>query len=296
MPEPATDKAPAGAPLDKAADRLRDSAKWLVAAFGAVAAVVFAGLTVADLGAVTGHRLTIALIGATVAIAGIIAALSMAMRLAGASTTSLDDLTRTPRWWEPSLKETQLELAKDPTLRTWDGKVADFVEDYRTVYDEYIQRAGAFAKDPHPQPDQSRLRKAFFHLEVMSAITERLLGTTGFLRLQRSFLRARIVVALLMTMAAAGAVAFGWATSGVPADVPNLPRQPIAGTLRPDESAVNELNRQVGTDCEFAIGEDIRIIALSADTEAETMDIVTVPEDGCAPATASVPLAQVTED
>src|SRR5262245_48577029 len=100
---------PAGSdnPLDKAADRLRDSAKWLLAAFGAVAVVIFAGLTVADLGELDGdtpgYRLAIAIAGSTAAIVGIVAALSRAMQLAGASTTSLEDLTRAQA--EPELVE-----------------------------------------------------------------------------------------------------------------------------------------------------------------------------------------------
>lgn len=80
--------------------RLRNSARWLLASFGAVAVVIFAGLTVADFGELNGDtpgfRLTIAIAGAAAAIGGIVAALERAMRLAGASMTSLEDLTRTP--------------------------------------------------------------------------------------------------------------------------------------------------------------------------------------------------------
>lgn len=298
MAEPAAAASAEGEVLDRAADRLRDSAKWLVAAFGAVAAIIFAGLTVADLGALDGdtpgYRLAIALVGATAAIGGIVAALGVAMRLAGASTTSLDDLTRSPRWWDSALRDTQAELRHDPSLAVWSGELTKFRADYKQAFREYVAQARAYADDPGGAPDPAELKKAFFRLDVMAALTQRLLGTMGFLRLQRSFVRARVVIAVFMVVAAAGAVAFGWATSSVPAEPPTLPSRPVAGTLQPDEDTLDELNRQVDGECAFAIGDDIPVIALAEDTDSRTLMVVTLPAAGCAPATAMVPVAHVT--
>ena len=300
-PAPADQKPAAGNPLDKAADRLRDSAKWLVAAFGAVAAVIFAGLTVADLGALSGdtpgYRLALALTGAGAAIVGIVAALSQAMRLAGASTTSLDDLTRETKWYERSLKETREELKSDPSLTTWDGDIGAFIEDYNAAYDNYVQRAEAYAGATGKKaPDQSRLKRAVYRLRVMSAIARRLLSTTSFLRLQRSFIRTRRSIAAFMVLSAIGAVAFGWATSSVPEDS-DLDDRPVLGTLRPDDGVVKELNRQLASTagCAATVGTASPVIVLDRDEEDSTFRIVTVPAVGCPPALATVPESQVTQ-
>lgn len=302
MADPTPEKKPsAGDPLDKAADRLRDSAKWLVAAFGAVAAVIFAGLTVADLGQLSGdtpgYRLTLALVGGGAAIVGIVAALSQAMRLAGASTTSLDDLTRRTGWYEYSLNETRDELKRDPALTTWDGDIGAFIRDYNAAYDEYVQRADAYALDTRKKaPDQSRLKKAFYRLQVMSGIARRLLSTTSFLRLQRSFGRARRSIAALMMLSAIGAVAFGWATSSVPEDS-DLDNRPVIGTLQPDEAVVRELNRQLASTpgCAATAGTASPVIVLDRDEDKRTLEIVTVPAAACPPALATVPEGQVTQ-
>lgn len=298
----AKDKAePEGNPLDEAADRLRESAKWLVAAFGAVAAVIFAGLTVADLGGLDGetpgYRLQIALGGAGAAIIGIVGALAQAMRLAGASTTSLEDLTRKPKVWELSLKETQDELTSDAALTTWGGDVNALIDDYRAAYDEYVQRAEAYAGDIRKkQPDQSRLNQAFYRLRVMSGIVHRLLSTASFLRLQRSFARARRAIAFLIMVSAAGAVAFGWATTSLPDEPPEISTRLIAATLRPDEDVVKDLNRQMSSKaCHVEVGEAVRVVVLG-DSEEKALRIATIPATNCQPATASVPDAQVTKE
>jgi hypothetical protein len=290
--------APAGNPLDKAADRLRDSAKWLLASFGAVAVVVFAGLSAADLGQLDGdtpgYRLAAAVVGAAASILGVVAALVRAMRLAGASTTSLEDLTRTDG--EPELVAARAEAATDPALATWDGDLAAFLADYRTAYDEYVLRAEAYASSTARRPDTSPLRKARFQLDLMGTITTRILRTVSFLRLQRAFANARKAIAGWIVLTAAGAVAFGWATSDLPDPPPALEDRPVAGVLQPDEKTVAELNRQLPDACHVEVGEEITVVVLaSGETDgAEELAVVSVPDGGCGPARATVPATEVT--
>jgi hypothetical protein len=299
MAEEEEKPATAGNPLDKAADRLRDSAKWLLASFGAVAVVIFAGLTVADLGELSGdtpgYRLTIAIAGAAAAIVGIVAALAQAMRLAGASTTSLEDLTRTDG--EPELVAAREEAASDPALMTWEGDYADFLDDYKTAYDEYVLRAEAYASAAAKRPDTSSLHKARVHLQLMATITTRILRTVSFLRLQRAFANARRAIAGWIVLTAAGAVAFGWATSGLSDKPPDLEDRPLAGTLQPGEATVKELNRQLPDVCHVEVGDELPVIVLAAaDDEADELEVVSVPDDDCALARATVPASEVTED
>jgi hypothetical protein len=86
--------------LAAAADRLRSSAKWLIASFGAVAAVVVAGISLSDLGGLSGdtpgYRLAWAVGGAFAAIVGVLGALARAIALAAASAMTIDDLKNPP--------------------------------------------------------------------------------------------------------------------------------------------------------------------------------------------------------
>src|SRR4051812_46896367 len=101
-----TDSAPAktepGDPhLAGAATRLRDAAKWLVVSAGAVAAVIFAGISLTGLGNLSSdspnHRLVLAILGAAAAVAGSLTALVTSMSLAAASTVTAHDLTQPNR-------------------------------------------------------------------------------------------------------------------------------------------------------------------------------------------------------
>jgi hypothetical protein len=294
--------------LAKGADRMRDAAKWMVASFGAVATVVFAGLTVADIGDLepdTPHfRLWIALAGGLAAVIGVVAALSRAMYLAGASTTSLEDLTREPKWREPALRKTKQEIVKDPALEPWapapgdeDKRIEDFLAAYKKAYSEYLQWSKAYADDPSPRPDAAMLGKAAHHLKVMQGVAGRLLQTVGHLRLKASFMRSRFVIAGWLLLAAIGAMAFGWAANRPADDELNLAERPVTGAMAPDEHTTADLERQLSDQCVAALADPIPVVVLAHDDEGdeETLDVVTVPGDDCPPARLTVPAADVTQ-
>ena len=298
MAEPEKKQAPAGEPLDKAADRLRDSAKWLVASFGAVAVVIFAGLTVADLGELSGdtpgYRLAIAIAGAAASIVGIVGALARTIRLAGASTTSLEDLRRTDG--DAALISAKSAAASDPALMTWQGDFGAFLDDYDTAYDEYVQRVEAYSTAYTRRPDRSLVDKATVRLQLMGGISARILRTVSFLRLQQAFTDARRAIVGWIIVTAVGAVAFGWATSGVPDEPTTLSDRPLTGVLQPGDATIKELNRQLPKACQVALGDSVGVIVLAADQEAEELEVVSVPDEACPPVRAQVPAAEVTSD
>lgn len=292
--------------LAGAADRLRDAAKWMVVSFGAAAAVVFAGLTVADLGdldfSTPNYRFTIALIGGAVAIVGVVAAMATAMRLAGASTTSLHDLARAPRRWELALKRTRQEIADDPALQAWDtdgssdltARMKAFLSDYADAYGEFYAEVEKYAGDTNPAPDTRSLKKAARRLDYLSATSNRLLRTVGFLRLQASFTYARFVIAGWLLFATAGAIGFGWAVSDPADDGPTLATRPVLGQLAPSVATVADINRQLPAECEVDGDDEVAVIAV-AEADDDMVDAVTVPADeDCPPTAITVPSAHIT--
>ena len=202
--------------LVEAAERLRASARWLVASFGAIAAVAFAGVSFSSLGSLTfataNYRLTVALAGVAVGIGGILCALAMAMRLSSASTTTITDLSQPDG--DVALGRALRVTSDDPALSLWNGDVERFLNEYRDTYRQFLDQALAFAKDPHPQPDRSDLDKADFQLRVLTNVLTRTLELVSFLRLQYAFERSIRPIVLALLAASAGAAAFAWATSG----------------------------------------------------------------------------------
>jgi hypothetical protein len=216
-----TDSPPGGSQtsLSDAADRLRASARWLVASFGAIAAVAFAGVSFSSLGSLTfstpNYRLTIALAGVAVAITGIAFALAKAMRLSSASTTTITDLQHRPDGADAALERALGEAKDDPAVSLWDGDLQRFLRDYDDAYRRFLDEAVAFADDPHPEPDRSDLDKADFRLRVLTNVLSRTLETVSFLRLQYAFERSARPIVLALVAASGGAAAFAWATTGV---------------------------------------------------------------------------------
>lgn len=114
-------------------------------------------------------------------------------------------------------------------------------------------RTESYATAATKRPETSSLSKARVHLQLMSTITTRILRTVSFLRLRRAFANAHKAIAAWIVVTATGAAAFGWATSGVPDEPPELEDRPLAGMLQPGEDTVNELNRQLPDDCHVEV-------------------------------------------
>ena len=123
----------AGSPLATAADRLRDAARWLVISFGALVAVVFAGIGISNLGkldpTIAPQQFWLALAGAGLALIGAVTALGIAVSLAAAGTVSVYDLDPLPAHISYShsgdreMARIREELFSDPQLSPWGGDV-----------------------------------------------------------------------------------------------------------------------------------------------------------------------------
>jgi hypothetical protein len=82
-------------PLAQAADRIRESAKWLLVSFAAVGATLIAGLQLADIGSLTNdvdNRLTWAIVGIALGVAGVVVAIASASSVVTKSFVTLKSL------------------------------------------------------------------------------------------------------------------------------------------------------------------------------------------------------------
>ncbi|MDP9333659.1 MAG: hypothetical protein M3Q30_10165 [Actinomycetota bacterium] len=159
-------------------------------------------------------RLTLALVGAGLVLAGIATALAKSMQLASASTTVAFDLTRVLGKRDQALRSAREEVARDAALQYWQGDLNRFVAAYERAQVEFLHEANAFARDPNPNPDRADLGKAEYRLQTLGRLVTTVLETVAFLRLQRAFEAARRTIVTALVAASIGAIAFAWATTG----------------------------------------------------------------------------------
>jgi hypothetical protein len=285
--------------LAQAADRLRDSAKWLIVSFGAAAAVVVAGISLSDVGRISGdtpgYRLAFAIGGALVAIVGVLAALAWAMSLAAASTVTIDDLQARPSRWQWSLRFALAKVQEDPALSPWGNELRAFVEALRDArsrqklaLDRYMEEDNDEDSNRDASSDrlsseeaQQRLDRATFLVDELEGTMGRLLVTASFLRLQESFRVARVIITLWLLLAAAGVLAFAYAVRTGPAAL-DVPASPVAASVSvpPDDRA--DLAKRLGTGCRYSL-DAVPIIVLSLDEETVKAQAVTLPAMSCKP-------------
>lgn len=123
-----------------AATRLRDTSRWLMVAFGGIAAAVFAGLTISQFGTLAPGedtlRFSVASVGALAALGGALTSLYIAASLSAASTVSIADL-RADSPEGTALHGAKSAISQDPGLSPWQGQLNSFLE---ALDDAYRQR------------------------------------------------------------------------------------------------------------------------------------------------------------
>jgi hypothetical protein len=111
--------APESAPTDDAVTQeTRAAAKWLMAAFAAVGAILVGGIGLNALGSLDGERLTVAIVGAIVAGLGVIVAVSLTTDVLTPDPVTIAGLARLASSADPSPDELRLleYIESDPSL------------------------------------------------------------------------------------------------------------------------------------------------------------------------------------
>jgi hypothetical protein len=297
MPEPAQAPASTESPLAKAADRIRASAQYLLAAFAAVGAILAAGLQIADIGALTVDddpvRFWAAFGGIAVAVGGIAVAIKAA---AGVSTASYVDLN-----WLVAHPDSEARTAIDADeglrqARTVDALRTQVDAAARTASDAYqaLVAAGDPGTDTTKQQKATDLRNAYTQaqgtLTHLKKIRTDVLNVASFHRTKEAYEKAQGKVVLGALVAAIGVSAFAWGanppdrTAIDPGEV--VPKTPSQVTVALTEAGAATYRAVLGDDCETGA---IKAIAFSV--TGTTYEVVTERTDECQ----SVPL-KVTEE
>lgn len=281
--------------LDRGADRLRDSAKWLVASFGAAAAVVLAGINFSSIGSLRpdapDFRFPAAVAGSVLALAGILGALVASMSLASASTVTVDDLRRSPKRWDWSLDAARRTIAADPVLAPWDQDFTKLAASYEAAHRDWENELRLWVESTELDADNTLLDRATHRLNELVALVGQLLETASFLRLQHSFRIFRFVIGGCLLAAGVGAVLVVWAANPPTDEGLDAPSVAEARFDVPADR-VAQYRDDLGAACPHPL-DALPVVVLDVDDDKRTADVLTVPAIGCTAFRRSVPIERL---
>jgi len=295
-PEKTETPAPRAAPLASAADRLRESARWLVITFGAVAAVVFAGITVAGFGSVdidtAPAQFWTAVAAIVIALAGVATALLDTMSLAAASSVTIEELCAEPA--DKAMRKVHRALAKDPILAPWGMNVRRFVKEVREAAREYDVNQKHWATSPELHEEKAYADRAAERLTRLGNVQTIVLETASYLRLRHRFGAARWRIVGSLVLAAAGALGFVLATGTAATE--SVPERAVAATWTvPSDERDIVLDRLGGTACAHDLGK-VPVVILGEQGDGKEADIVTAATSACRPVRLVVDTGQLVRE
>jgi hypothetical protein len=237
--------------LAAAAQRIRDTAKWLVAAFAAVGALLIAGMQLKDLGALEGPDAWLAAIGAALGIAGVIVVVFCAAAVLAAGRLPLADVVGDP----PRRADIRERLQRSPNLYQPFDSIDEFHE---KLSDSWRQQATAFIDyndESKSLADREaagrRYQSTLVFVRQFNPLNRRLLATAEYENVRARWDQSRKVIAAGIVVCAVGAGLFAY-TSAPDDDetaTPAVMASPARAFLHLSESGRDEFAAVLGKQC-----------------------------------------------
>jgi hypothetical protein len=273
--------------LAASAERIRETAKWLVAAFGAVAAALITGLQLSDLGQLEGTNRTLAAIGVAAALAAVVLIIALASTVLAAGRVALSDLAGTKpkkHWLLPNPRKRQLveELQRSPGLFPPDGTADTFTQRINEEWKKQTTNWLAMQTSTDPE-ERLKAEQAFKEtkgiLPELNKLARRVLAHAQAEDVRLLFRRVRVWIVCLALVAAAGAGLFAYENT-LPKDEeqaePAVAERPVLVTVDLTESGEEKLKSTVGGGCNLN-----QVPALAIASSETDVDVISLPERGC---------------
>jgi hypothetical protein len=193
-------------------DQLRATAKWLVAAFGALGAALIASVQLRDLGGLTGGDRTRALVGFALGIAGVLIALLAATSVLSAKSVELTELSERSksaphlrRWFASHVSVPSSLLGGYDTIDTLRSDLVEASRERIDAYRERLNPADSAAYDAASR----RYAVANLRLQLVAPVVAPLLEYALFERVRSVWRRVTLPgVVLGVTLATIGTALF----------------------------------------------------------------------------------------
>ncbi|MCU1454745.1 MAG: hypothetical protein JWN46_2891 [Acidimicrobiales bacterium] len=261
--------------VEKASDRIRDTAKWTAVSFGAVAAVLVGGLQLTGLKDLTGDARTHAQIAYYVAVAGALLVILAAAVTQTAGRLQLQDLRG--RLGLPFSLRRALNKQKD--LYAGEESIDAFVAKVVDAMSERTAAWKAWQADPNPTTEKA-YKEAIEEVETLMPGTNRLLEIARYEHLRRTW-KASLFVVIAGGLAAAGGVAVFAAQVGDAPKEPAKELQPVMVRAALTQGGWARHQEELGADCR---GPEIVAALTAAKDTSWTIFVIPTPGHTCGPA------------
>jgi hypothetical protein len=253
-------------PLDAATASIKDSAKWLLATFGAVAAVVFAGAALSDISAVEDMQARNFALGSVgIAFLGIGLAIICASSVLVSGYTTLEDVKPTE--------------SGDLLIQGF-GSLDQFKAQFREALGRQRERVKAYLEAEPDKREQAAGEVTLSNTEMTELNTRvgPILARAKFLRVKSTFDLARIGMIVGAALTLLGAFGFIYYTASAP-EGPVVGTTPTAVTIDFTTSGAAEAARILGDSCKL---EGLQGTAISY--EGETVMVAIAHSSACSSA------------
>jgi hypothetical protein len=212
--------------LSTAAKTIRDAAKYLVATFGAVGAVLVSGLSLTALPA--GAHPVLAAVGVAIAVLALALLIGLAIAVLTPKAITLGELAESERTGSNSSTISRLKADKglfvgqETNLQTFHAKYVEALKGRVEAYEKYVGNP--------TEPNRTEMEAASSRAEIVSEASGQILETAVLFQLEERFsLRRRALMTVLALCVVAGAGLFAWAStsSSEPEAGQELPTQQI---------------------------------------------------------------------
>jgi hypothetical protein len=268
--------------LAAASDRIRETAKWLVATFGAVAGALIVGLQLSDIGELEGNDRGWASVAAGAALVAVIIIIALAARVLARGRVPLYELSSNGSYKYRELREV---LNRNSTLFGGYKSVEVFVD---RVQAEYAKQVDSWNRSQDKKQSETERHKATAELKEATAksrelnrLSDRLMATARAEDVRMVFSRARDGIVALAILVVIAAICFaGIDTAPDGEETAALPQRPTAAKLHLTATGQEKLGSILGTKCDTA---KVPVEVLSTSEEGVS-DVVSVAAEGCAAA------------
>jgi hypothetical protein len=271
-------------PLARAADRIRESAKWLLASFAAVGATLIAGLQLSDIGSLPldadNKRAVATAVGLTVGLLGVIVAVAAASSVVTKSFVTLRSLAGAS--------------ASDSVKQAIEGDKAllggfDSIDELHSAYAAAVEARESALRVHYENPsDPAKATKAEAAQQwarTVGIAQRAVLDQASYDRLRNAYSNARWGILVGAGLTAAGIAAFAWGSNPPePQIVPVLVRTPTEVLVAIDPEDRASFQRILGSNCDLSA-----IDAMAVSVVGETYQVVSIPNESCESALFKVP-------
>jgi hypothetical protein len=272
-------KEDAGAnPLTRAADRIRESAKWLLVSFAAVGATLIAGLSLTNIGGLSNDgphdRLTWAILGITLGVLGVVVAIAAASSVVTKSFVTLKWLGE-----QSQNKPPRADIEGDTALLGGYETVDQLKSAYDDAMADRLTKMKASYDDPADTGKRTPAENAEAWAILLGQIVRHVVDQASFERVRASYGLARWGILLGAAISAVGIAVFAWAANPPKAEqVPVVSSTPSDVIARIDPEDRETFQAKLGTKCDLS---QVHAVALGA--VGESYQLASVPTDTCKP-------------